>query len=125
MKRGMVGLATAVIIVASAVMAGPVKAMPQGIVRGSTITCRTQQVHVGGPPGNLDHVTGYLRVDNWDTSSGHDWLGYVRVWSAIQVKFWRGHGHLNADSYAHYRFSVWIRVPFPTATVHWRQHCSL
>ena len=122
MKRVGVGVTTTLLLVASAVMAGRAEAMP----RGATITCRTQQVHVGGPPNaNLDHVTGYLRVDNWDTNSGHDWLGYIRVWSAVQVKFWRGSGHLNADSYAHYRFSVWIHVPDPTATVHWRPHCSL
>ena len=88
--------------------------------------CRTHQVRVGGPPNsNLDHVTGYFRVNNWDANSGHDWLGYIRTWSAVQVKFWRAHGHLDADSYAHYRFSVWIHVPYPTATVHWRSHCRL
>jgi hypothetical protein len=102
--------------------ASPVDAMQ----RGATITCRAQQVHVGGPPGsNLDHVTGYLHVDNWDTSSGHSWLGYVRVWSTVANKYWRAHGHLNADSYGQYRFSIWIHVPFPTATVNWRPHCSL
>jgi hypothetical protein len=94
--------------------------------RGATITCRAQQVHVGGPPdSNLDHVTGYLRVDNWDTSSGHDWVGYVRVWSTVANKYWRAHGYMNADSWDRYHFSVWLHVPYPTATVHWRPHCSL
>jgi len=122
MKQGVVGVVTAMLLAGSIAAASPVAAMP----RGATITCRTQQVHVGGPPGaNIDHVTGYLRVDNWDTNSGHTWIGYVRVWSAIQVKFWRAHGQLNADSYNTYRFSIWIHVPDPAATVHWRPHCSL
>jgi len=83
-------------------------------------------VHVGGPPNtNLDHVTGYLRVDNWDTASGHDWRGFVRVWSSVANKFWRATGHLDADSWDTYHFSVWLHVPNPTATVHWLPHCSL
>lgn len=122
MKRVMVGVVTAMLLAGSLGMASPL----QTTHRGATITCRAQQVHVGGPPtSNLDHVTGYLRVDNWDTTSAHTWLGYVRIWSAVAVKFWRGHGQLNANSYARYHFSVWIHVPYPTATVHWRPHCSL
>lgn len=121
MKRLGLGLVTAVLLVGTTAMRFPVEAN-----RGTTITCRAQQVHVGGPPNsNLDHVTGYLRVDNWDTSSGHDWIGYVRVWSTVANKYWRAHGYLNADSYNRYHFSVWIHVPYPTATVHWRPHCSL
>ncbi len=122
MKRLGFGLLTAMLLVGTTAMKYPVAATH----RGATITCRAQQVHVGGPPStNLDHVTGYLRVDNWDTTSGHDWVGYVRVWSAVANKYWRAHGYMNADSYDRYHFSVWIHVPYPTATVHWRPHCSL
>ena len=35
------------------------------------------------------------------------------------------HGYMNADSWDRYHFSVWLHVPYPTATVHWRPHCSL
>jgi hypothetical protein len=122
MKRVGFGLLATTLLVGSMAMAKPVESAQ----RGATITCRALQVHVGGPPNsNLDHVTGYLRVDNWDTSSGHDWIGYVRVWSTVANKYWRAHGYMNADSYDRYHFSVWLRVPFPTATVHWRPHCSL
>ena len=89
MKRVGFGLVAAILIAGSMGMRYPVHATH----RGATITRRAQQVHVGGPPNtNLDHVTGYLRVDNWDTSSGHDWVGYVRVWSTVANKYWRRTG---------------------------------
>ena len=69
MKRLGFGLLAVMLLVGTTAMKYPVAATH----RGATITCRAQQVHVGGPPStNLDHVTGYLRVDNstssWDTT---------------------------------------------------------
>ena len=127
MKRAVVSLMTTMLLGGAIVISAPAKATPHvDAIRGATITCRAIHVHVGGPPDtNLDHVTGYLRVDNWDTTSGHDWRGFVRVWSTVANKFWRARGHLDADSWDTYHFSVWLHVPNPTATVHWRPHCSL
>ena len=85
MKRAVVSVMTTMLLVGAIVISAPAKAMPRvEATRGATITCRAIHVHVGGPPNtNLDHVTGYLRVDNWDTASGHDWRGFVRVREAI------------------------------------------
>ena len=91
MKRAVVSVMTTMLLVGAIVISAPAKAMPRvEAIRGATITCRAIHVHVGGPPNtNLDHVTGYLRVDNWDTASGHDWRGFIRVWSSVANKFWR------------------------------------
>ena len=98
MKRAVVSVMTTMLLVGMIVISAPAKAMPR---------------------------VEAIRVDNWDAASGHDWRGFIRVWSSVANKFWRATGHLDADSWDTYHFSVWLHVPNPTATVHWLPHCSL